>query len=87
MIVGSNFLTELSNDLAKLLINGDNHDVIIEAGEGQKRREFRAHSIILSTRSAYFRATLSKGWACKEKGVIIFRKPNISSNIFEILLK
>ena len=83
----SNFLTDLSNDFAKLLINGNNHDVIIEVGEGQKRREFRAHSLILSTRSTYFRLKLSKDWTHKEKGIIVFRKPNISSNIFELLLK
>ncbi|RIA84101.1 hypothetical protein C1645_832769 [Glomus cerebriforme] len=85
--MGSKFLTDLSNDLAKLLINGDNHDVIIETGEGQKRREFRAHSLILCTRSTYFKTTLSKGWSRKEKGIIVFRKPNIPSNIFEMLLK
>lgn len=87
MITGSNFLTDLSSDFAKLLINGDNHDVIIEAGEGENRREFRVHSLILCTRSTYFRTTLSKNWLRKEKGVIAFKKPNILSNIFEILLK
>ncbi|CAI2161655.1 14024_t:CDS:2 [Funneliformis geosporum] len=85
--VEKDLIIKLSNDFAKLLVNGDGHDVIIEAGEGQKIKEFRAHSLILSARSTYFRAALSKDWARKKDGVIIFRKPNISSNIFEVLLK
>ncbi len=83
----SNFLKDLSNDFANLLINGDNYDVIIQAGEEPNVKEFRAHSIILGARSTYFRAALSKDWAHKKNGIITFKKPNIPSNIFEIILK
>ena len=82
-----NFLSELSHDIGQLLSTGDNYDLIIQAGEGQNMKEFFVHSLILSTRSTYFKAALSRVWSKKEDGVIIFKKPNISPNTFEIILK
>ena len=82
-----NFLDELSNDFKKLLSGGDNYDVIIEAGKNYNIKRFRTHSLILSLRSTYFKAGLSKYWAQKENGKIIFRKPNINPEIMELLLK
>src|SRR6266542_1038406 len=82
-----NFLVDLSQDIGQLLSSGDNYDLIIQAGEGQNMKEFFAHSLILSARSAYFKAALSKEWAKKENGIIIFKKPNISPEIIELILK
>ncbi|CAI2161659.1 14026_t:CDS:2 [Funneliformis geosporum] len=62
----SNFLKDLSNDFANLLTNGNDYDVIIQAGDGPNSKEFRAHSIILGARSTYFRTALSKDWAHKK---------------------
>ncbi|CAI2173478.1 5989_t:CDS:2 [Funneliformis geosporum] len=57
-------------DIGKLLSSGDNHDVIIQAGESQNMKEFFAHSLILGARSTYFKAALSTLWAKKENGML-----------------
>ena len=80
-------LKDLSSDLAKLLVCGDYCDMIIRVGEGPNIKEFRVHSAILGIRSNYFRTALSKDWIQKKNGIIIFEKPNISPEIFEIILK
>jgi hypothetical protein len=85
--MADNFLLDLSQDIGQLLITGDNHDLIIQAGEGQNMKDFFAHSLILSARSSYFKIALSKEWAKKENGIIIFKKPNISPEIMELILK
>src|SRR5579862_7055614 len=85
--MAENFLLDLSQDIGQLLITGDNYDTIIQAGEGQNMKEFFAHSLILSARSTYFKTALSKEWVKKENGIIIFKKPNISSEIIELILK
>src|ERR1700722_17847919 len=85
--MAENSLLDLSQDIGQLLITGDNYDLIIQAGEGQNMKEFFAHSLILSARSTYFKSALSKEWAKKENGIIIFRKPNISPEIIELILK
>ena len=86
-MASENLLKDLSNDLANLLVNGDNYDVIIRVDKETDVKEFRAHSIILAARSAYFRAALSKNWAHRKNGIITFEKPNIPSNTFEVILK
>ncbi|CAB4444568.1 unnamed protein product [Rhizophagus irregularis] len=73
------------NDYEKLLKTGEGSDVIIYAGENEK--EFRAHSVILCVRSEYFRAAFSKNWTEKKDGMLIFKKPNIESNLFQIILR
>ncbi|KAF0560326.1 BTB-domain-containing protein [Gigaspora margarita] len=69
---------------SKLLENP--FDVKIKVGEKQNNKEFKAHSILLSARSDYFKAAFSSRWARRENGIIIFDKPNISPSVFEILL-
>ena len=81
------FLMDLSQDIGQLFSTGENYDLIIQAGENQNVKEFFAHSLILSARSSYFKTALSREWAKKENGIIIFKKPNISPEIIEIILK
>ncbi|RGB43242.1 hypothetical protein C1646_681276, partial [Rhizophagus diaphanus] len=81
------FSLDLSQDIEQLLTTGDGHDLIIQAGEGQNMIEFFAHSLILSARSTYFKSALSKEWAKKVNGIIIFKKPNNSPEIIELILK
>ncbi|GBC21650.2 BTB/POZ protein [Rhizophagus irregularis DAOM 181602=DAOM 197198] len=73
------------NDYEKLLETREGSDVIIYAGENKK--EFRAHSAILCARSEYFRAAFSNNWAEKKDGMLIFKKPNVESNLFQIILR
>ncbi|PKC73062.1 BTB-domain-containing protein [Rhizophagus irregularis] len=85
--MANELLSELSNDMGKLLDQEYDYDVIIKAGEGNDSREFKVHSLILRARCTYFRSALSNNWAHRESGIINFNKPNISPKIFEILLK
>jgi hypothetical protein len=83
----SKFLTELSNDYEKLLEIGLGYDVIIYVGEEPNVKEIHAHSSILCIRSSYFRSAFSNEWAEKKDGKFIFRKPNISPELFDIILR
>jgi hypothetical protein len=82
-----NFLQELSNDLGELYSSRNNCDVIIQAEENENIKEFYAHSLILCSRSTYFKTALSKNWVYNENGMIIFKKPNISPEVMNQLLK
>ncbi|GES77040.1 hypothetical protein GLOIN_2v1624336 [Rhizophagus clarus] len=81
------FFESLSRDFTSLLDTGEYSDVVIQVGQEPFIREFRVHSLILRTRSLYFRYALSNTWAKTKGNYIIFRKPNISPNVFEIILK
>jgi hypothetical protein len=78
---------ELIDDYEKLLENDKGCDVIIYTGEEENVKEIRAHSLILCIRSQYFRTAFSNEWANKKDGMFILRQPNISPQIFEIILR
>ncbi|CAG8569204.1 9420_t:CDS:2 [Dentiscutata heterogama] len=69
-----------------VLNSGDYADVILRIGDDEHFKEFRAHSIVLRTRSPYFRTALSDRWAQKQDNVIIYEKPNILPEAFEVIL-
>ncbi|CAG8658783.1 10670_t:CDS:2, partial [Racocetra persica] len=79
----------MAEDYKQLYESRDDYDVIIYAGEEPNSEEIHAHSLVLRTRSAYFRGALSSRWAIKDKdnGCFIFKKPNISPSVFELILK
>ena len=85
--MSSKFLAELSSDYEKLLETEIGYDVIIYAGEDQNVKEIHAHSSILSIRSKYFRAAFSNEWAEKRDGKFIFKKQNISPQLFNIIIR
>ena len=85
--MSSKFLVELSNDYEKLFEVETGYDVVIYAGEEPNIKEIHAHSIILCIRSQYFRSAFSNEWAEKRDGKFIFRKPNISPQLFNIILR
>ncbi|RHZ85964.1 hypothetical protein Glove_58g80 [Diversispora epigaea] len=74
-------------DFSNLLENPEGYNVKIIAGEEPNVKEFKAHSLILTDKSAYFKSALSSRWARVENGITIFNKPNISPLVFEVLLK
>jgi hypothetical protein len=78
---------EVSNDYDKLFENEKGYDVIICAGEDENMKEIRAHSLILRTRSQYFCAAFNNDWVKKKNGIYIFKKPNISPQLFKIILR
>jgi hypothetical protein len=69
------------------LDDADDYDVIIQVGENQNTKEFRAHSVILRARSPYFKCALSTNWITKKDNMIIFNKPNLTPTIFDMILK
>ncbi|CAB4377915.1 unnamed protein product [Rhizophagus irregularis] len=80
-------LQKLSSDYEKLFETEIGYDVIIYAGEGQNVKEIHAHSSILCIRSQYFRSAFTNEWAQKRNGKFIFKKPNISPQLFDIILR
>ncbi|CAG8573595.1 4294_t:CDS:2 [Paraglomus occultum] len=79
--VNSSFSTH-SYDLS----NGD-YDVKIEVGEEPDVRIVWAHSSILKERSMYFKVALSSNWTRKQNDIIVFKKPNLSYQVFASLVK
>src|SRR3954471_18084567 len=63
------------------------YDMIIYVGKEPSIRTFHAHSEILRNQSSYFLAALSSRWIQRENGMIVFRKPNISPEVFEVILR
>ncbi|CAG8601438.1 16414_t:CDS:2 [Cetraspora pellucida] len=63
----TNLFSRLSRDFGELLESSFNYDVIIQVGELPHVVEFHVHSIILATRSPYFRSALSDKWATKQE--------------------
>ncbi|GBB88260.1 hypothetical protein RclHR1_01480025 [Rhizophagus clarus] len=85
--MAAQFLPYLSQDLTKLLDNKKNYDFIINVGNGNNGKEFCAHSIILETRSIYFEDALSNGVARKVNNNFVLDFPDISVNLFNILIR
>jgi hypothetical protein len=77
------YLQEIADDFEKLLKTKEGYDVIIYVGKELK--EIHAHSLILRTRSQYFRTVAD--WSVKKDGKYILKTPNISPQFFEIILR
>ncbi|RHZ81238.1 hypothetical protein Glove_122g107 [Diversispora epigaea] len=76
------FLEKLSQDFTELLDDNEEYNVIIETN----KKSFTAHSPVLRYRSSYFKKELTNTIA-NENNIKIITKPNISSELFEIILK
>jgi hypothetical protein len=81
------FANSLLQDIAKLFTEADDYNVSIEAGEGNYKETFKAHSVILRARCPYFKIALSSNWVRKKDDTIIFTKPNLSPKVFKKILK
>ena len=77
----------VSIDFSNLLENPEGYNVKIIVGEEPNVKEFKAHSFILTNKSVYFKNVLSSRRAKVKGGITIFKKPNISPLVFEVLLK
>ncbi|CAG8501063.1 10780_t:CDS:2 [Acaulospora morrowiae] len=65
----------------------DDYNTIIKVGEEPDVKEFKAGSVILSSRSAYFRIALSHEWARKDGDKFYLEKPNVKPRVFDVILK
>ncbi|GBB87468.1 hypothetical protein RclHR1_13940006 [Rhizophagus clarus] len=74
-------------DIRQLFHEADDYNVLIEVGQEPTIKTFKAHSVILRARSAYFRAALSTNWAKTNDGIIKMNKPNITPDVFHVILK
>jgi len=79
--------TDLSKEYLKFLETGEFFDTEILIGKEPNTKSFRLHSLILKIRSPYFRTALSSDWIMIENGVIKFQKPNISVEVFDIIIR
>src|SRR5690349_13168673 len=81
----SHYFSEVIKDLEKALENSDDYDVIIVVEEGQ---ELLAHSFMLRARCSYFKRALSSAWEeVDDDGNFVFKKPNVSLEVFQLILR
>ena len=85
--MSTQFLPHLSQDLTKLFESKKNYDFIINVDKNNNKKEFCIHSIILEARSSYFEDVLSNGTARKENNLFILDIPDISANVFNVLVR
>ncbi|CAG8599195.1 2326_t:CDS:2 [Funneliformis caledonium] len=62
-------------------------DTEILVGKEPDTKVFKANSLILKIRSPYFRIALSDEWKRIENGIIKLQKPNITVEVFDIIIK
>ncbi|RHZ78388.1 hypothetical protein Glove_165g120 [Diversispora epigaea] len=80
------FFDKLSQDFSELLNDKKEYNVIIEVDKEGNKKSFAAHSVVLRYRSSYFDKELENATTNKNHIKTII-KPNISAQIFEIILK
>ncbi|RHZ75110.1 hypothetical protein Glove_217g48 [Diversispora epigaea] len=81
------FLEKLSQDFSEFLNDKEEYNVIIEVGQEQNKKSFTAHSAVLRYRSSYFNKELTNTFPNDDNNNKIITYPNISAQIFEIILK
>jgi len=82
-----NFESEVSQALELLLKTETDYNVIVHIGKEPNFKEFHAHFIILCCRSEYFNKILSSKDIEKKNGKYIIKKPNITPQSFDVILK
>ncbi|GBC27236.2 carbohydrate-binding module family 13 protein [Rhizophagus irregularis DAOM 181602=DAOM 197198] len=80
-------LPKLSQNLLEILDDKEYYDITIEVGSDPYVKVFRAHMVILDYRSPYLRRILSTNKK-KNDGILTnIKLPNISPEIFHVLLR
>ena len=86
------FLTKAFGKLTKTKVNYNVDDVkiddvIIHVGKEPDYKEFHANSEILCRKSDYFKNILSVNDIEKKDGKFIIKKPTITPQIFDVIIK
>ena len=81
------FFPKLSRNYIEILDDDEYYDLTIEVGKDPDVKIFRTHMIILCYRSPFLRRTLASNKKNNDGGLIHIKLPNISSEIFQIILK
>ncbi|RHZ86341.1 hypothetical protein Glove_52g145 [Diversispora epigaea] len=80
------FFNKLSQDFSELLNDKKESNVVIEVDNEENKKSFTAHSVVLRYRSSHFDKELESA-ATNENHIKTIIKPNISVQIFELILK
>ncbi|RHZ53634.1 hypothetical protein Glove_440g5 [Diversispora epigaea] len=80
------FFDKLSQDFSELLNDKKEYNVVIKVDKEENMKSFTSHSVVLRYRSTYFTKEL-ENTTTNENHVKTILKPNISTQIFEIILK
>ena len=86
-MIDKKFLSKLSQNLFEILYDDEYYDVIIEVGDDNYVKLFRAHMVILNYRSPYLRRILSTSNKKSDGTLTHIKLPNISPEIFQIMLQ
>ena len=85
--MSTQFLPKLSQNLTELLEDDEYYDITIEVGEDPNVKIFRAHMNILCYRSPYLRRALASKKKNNDNTLSHIKLPNISPEIFHVILK
>ncbi|RHZ82468.1 hypothetical protein Glove_109g22 [Diversispora epigaea] len=81
------FFDKLSQDFSELLNDKKEYNVVIEVDKEENKKSFTSHSVVLRYRSTFFTKELENTVTnANENHVKTINKPNISAQIFEIIL-
>ncbi|CAB4444229.1 unnamed protein product [Rhizophagus irregularis] len=81
------FFSKLSQNYIEVLEDNEYYDITIEVGEDPNVKIFRAHMIILCYRSPFLRRILASKKMNNDGTLVHIKFPNISPEIFQIILK
>ncbi|GET51619.1 hypothetical protein GLOIN_2v1782772 [Rhizophagus irregularis DAOM 181602=DAOM 197198] len=85
--MSTQFFSKLSQNYIELLKDDEYYDITIEVGEDPNVKIFRAHMNILCYRSPYLRRILSSNKKNNDNVLTHIKLPNISPEIFQIILE
>ncbi|GBB83421.1 hypothetical protein RclHR1_10140006 [Rhizophagus clarus] len=81
------FLPKLSQNFLEILEDNEFYDITIEVGDDPYVKIFRAHMVILNYRSPYLRRILSTNVKKNDGTLAHVKLPNISPEIFQMVLR
>ncbi|RHZ85724.1 hypothetical protein Glove_61g14 [Diversispora epigaea] len=79
------FYDRLSNDLTQLFESGASFDTLIKVGEAPLTNIYKVHSIILQSRSPYFKKKFNE--ITFNDDHVKIKLPNISVKVFDVIIK
>ena len=86
-MVDDKFLPKLSQNFLDILKDEEYYDVTIEVGNDPYIKIFRAHMVILYYRSPYLQRIISTNKKKNDGTLVHVKLPNISPEIFQIILR
>ena len=88
MVDNNKLLPKLSQNLLEILNNDDEYyDITIEVGNNPYIKIFRTHTVILYYRSPHLRRILSTNKKKNNGTLTHIKLPNVSPEIFQIILR